>query len=67
VQIGDGCHLGALAVVAPAVSIGDRCVVGAHSFVKHDVADRTVVAGTPARVVGRVVGDDDDVRIETGR
>lgn len=64
VRIGDGCHLGALAVVAPGVTIGDRCVVGAHSFVKHDVADRTVVAGTPARVIGRVVGDGDEVRIE---
>lgn len=66
VSIGNGCHLGGLAVIAPGVTIGDRCVVGAHSFVKHDVADRTVVVGTPARVVGRVIGDGDDVCIEAG-
>jgi acetyltransferase-like isoleucine patch superfamily enzyme len=64
VRIGDGCHLGGLSVVAPGVAIGDRCVVGAHSFVKQDVPDRTVVAGTPARVIGRVVGDGEDVHIE---
>ena len=67
VRIGDGCHLGALAVVGPGVTIGDRCVVGAHSFVKADVADRTGVAGTPARVVARGVGDGEDVRIERVR
>ncbi len=67
VCIGDGCHVGALSVVAPGVTIGDRCVVGAQSFVKQDVADRSVVAGTPAHVVGRVVGDGEDVRIETVR
>jgi serine acetyltransferase len=67
VRVGNGCHLGALAVIAPGVTIGDRCVVGAHSFVKQDVPDRTVVAGTPARVVGRVVGDGEDVHIDRGR
>lgn len=64
VRVGDGCHLGALAVVAPGVTVGERCVIGAHSFVKQDVPDRTVVAGAPARVIGRVVGDGEDVRIE---
>ena len=28
VSIGDGCHIGAQSVVAPGVTIGDRCVVG---------------------------------------
>lgn len=64
VAIGDGCHVGGLAVVAPGVTVGERCVIGAHSFVKHDVTDRTVVAGVPARVIGRVAGDGDDLRIE---
>jgi acetyltransferase-like isoleucine patch superfamily enzyme len=64
VVIGDGCHVGALAVVAPGVAIGERGVVGANSFVKDDVPDRAVVAGSPARVVGRVVGDGADVHLE---
>ena len=66
VTIGDGCHVGALSVIVRGVTIGDRCVVGAQSFVNDDVPDRTVVAGTPARVIGRVVGDGADTVIETG-
>ncbi len=63
VSIGDGCHIGALAVVAAGVSIGDQVVVGAHSFVNRDVPSRTVVGGVPARRIGRVEGDGTDVRV----
>lgn len=66
VRIGDGCHLGALSVVARGVSIGDRCVIGAQSFVNHDVPEGSVVAGAPARLLGRVVGEGADVAIVTG-
>jgi serine acetyltransferase len=45
------------------ISIGDYCVVGANSFVNKDVASRTVVGGTPARPIGRIVGKGKDVRI----
>ena len=54
VQIGDCCHIGALSVIGRGVSIGPRCVVGAHSFVNADVEPETVVAGAPARPIGRV-------------
>jgi acetyltransferase-like isoleucine patch superfamily enzyme len=63
VVIGHGCHLGAQSVVAPAVSIGDHCVVGTNSFVNRSLPDRSVVVGSPARVVGRVEGDGADVRV----
>ncbi|MEY2398571.1 MAG: hypothetical protein QOJ00_1745 [Actinomycetota bacterium] len=63
VTVGDGCHLGAQSIVAPAVSIGDRCVVGANSFVNRSLEPRSVAVGTPARVVGRVEGEGDDVRV----
>ncbi len=66
VSVGDGCHLGAESIVVHGVTIGDRCVVGANSFVNADVPDRAVVAGSPARVVGRVVGEGEDVALEVG-
>jgi acetyltransferase-like isoleucine patch superfamily enzyme len=51
VHIGAGSWLGAGAVVLPGVTIGDHVVVGAGCVVTRDVADRSVVAGNPARVV----------------
>lgn len=65
VAVGDGCHLGAQSIVAPGVTIGERCVIGANSFVNRPVVARSVVAGSPARVVGRVEGEGDEVRIVT--
>lgn len=66
VSIGDGCHLGALSVVVRGVTIGDRCVVGANSFVNADVPDRAIVVGSPARPVGMVVGDGEEVELRIG-
>jgi acetyltransferase-like isoleucine patch superfamily enzyme len=60
-SIGDWCHIGAGVIVAKGVTIGDHVVVGAGAFVNRDVAPRSVVAGVPARPIGRVVttGDGD--------
>lgn len=63
-RIGDHCHLGAAAVVAKGVSIGHHSVIGACAFVNRDVDPFSVVAGVPARRIGRVVvADDGDVSL----
>ncbi|MBI5365516.1 MAG: transferase, partial [Planctomycetes bacterium] len=53
VVIGDGCDLGAGAIVLPGVTVGAGAVVGAGSVVTRDVPPRTVVVGAPARAVRR--------------
>lgn len=53
-EIGDCCFLGPHTVVAMGVTIAAHCVVGAHSFVNRDVPEYSIVAGTPARVVGTI-------------
>lgn len=55
VTIEDHCHVGAQAVVAKGVTIGHHSVVGACAFVNRDVPPHTIVAGVPARPIGRVV------------
>lgn len=65
VSVGSGCHLGAASIVLPGATIGERCVVGAGSVVKGPVPDRTVVAGTPARPIGKVHGSGDETVVET--
>lgn len=63
VSIGARTYIGPHAVLAGGVSIGSLSVIGACSFVNRSVPNRVVVAGAPARVIGVVEGDDDDVRI----
>jgi len=53
-HVGNDCWLGANVVVTSGVTIGDRSVVGANSVVTEDVPPFSVVAGSPARVIGSV-------------
>jgi UDP-2-acetamido-3-amino-2,3-dideoxy-glucuronate N-acetyltransferase len=47
-------RVGGGSVLLPGVTIGRNAFVGAGSVVTRDVADFTMVAGNPARVVGKV-------------
>lgn len=63
VSVGDCCHIGAQSIILPGVTIGSQCVVAANSLVNRPVPSMTVVAGTPARAIGRVEGEGEAVRI----
>ena len=48
-----GASIGSNATILAGVTIGDGALVGAGAVVTRDVPERTIVAGVPARVVGR--------------
>jgi acetyltransferase-like isoleucine patch superfamily enzyme len=48
-RIGSGVYIGPNAVIAMGVTVGDRVVIGAMSFVNRDVPDGAKVYGSPAR------------------
>jgi acetyltransferase-like isoleucine patch superfamily enzyme len=51
VRIGDGCWIGARAMILPGVTLGKRVLVAAGAVVTRDVPDDCLVAGNPAKVV----------------
>jgi acetyltransferase-like isoleucine patch superfamily enzyme len=51
VRIGDGCWIGARAVILPGVTIGRGAVVAAGAVVVSDVPPDTMVGGVPARAI----------------
>jgi maltose O-acetyltransferase len=55
IAVGDNVWIGAGAIVAAGVTIGDDSVVGAASVVLRDVPARVLVGGNPARVLRRLV------------
>lgn len=59
VLIGDCTVIGSQSIIGCGVTIGNHCVVGAHSFVNKDIPDGYIAAGTPARLIGEVVINDD--------
>ena len=57
VEIADGAWLGENVVIFPGIRVGVGAVVSANSVVTKDVADRTLVAGVPARSLRRFGSD----------
>jgi acetyltransferase-like isoleucine patch superfamily enzyme len=55
VRIGNGCWIGAKAVILMNVELGDRCVVGAGAVVTRSFPADSVVVGVPARPIERGV------------
>jgi lipopolysaccharide O-acetyltransferase len=51
ITIGDNVWLADNVIVLAGVTIGDNCVVGAHSLVRGDLPPNSICAGNPARVL----------------
>lgn len=57
VRIGDYVFIGTRATILPGVTIGQGAVVAAGAVVTRDVQDFEIVAGVPARPIGRRPSD----------
>jgi maltose O-acetyltransferase len=51
VTVGDGCWIGAQAVVLPGVTVGAGCVIASGAVVTDDCDSNGLYAGVPARLV----------------
>ena len=57
IKIGEECWVAARSFIGPGVEIGDAAVVGAGSVVMTSVDAETIVAGNPAKFVGKRTRD----------
>lgn len=53
VTIGNNVFIGGRSIILYDVTIGDNVIIGAGSAVTRDIPSGSVVAGCPARVIGR--------------
>jgi acetyltransferase-like isoleucine patch superfamily enzyme len=51
------CKIGSHSVIMPGVTIGEKAVIGAFSFVNIDVPDNVVAAGVPVKVIKNIEGE----------
>lgn len=63
VVIGDCVYIGGQCIVTAGVQIGPRVVVTANSLVIRPVAAGSIVGGTPAKPLGRVEGEGENVKL----
>ena len=64
VVVGSCVFVGAQSVIVRGVSIGDHSLVSANATVVNDVPSYSIVAGTPAKIIGRVCLNHDGVKLE---
>ena len=55
VKIGNNTVIGYNSVIMSGVTVGDRVIVAANSVVTHDVDDRWIVGGVPAKKIKQLV------------
>lgn len=51
VKIGNDVFIGINSIILPGVTIGSNVIIGAGSVVTKDIADNSVVVGSPAKVI----------------
>ena len=59
----DRSFIGTYAVILKGVTLGDQCVVAAGAVVRHSFPSRTIIAGNPAKRIGEVTVDGDEVQL----
>lgn len=63
VKIGNCCFIGVQSVITKNVEIGNHCVVQANSLVNKSFPDYSIIAGSPAKKVGEVIVEGDEVTL----
>jgi len=63
-KIGNCCYIGPNAIIQKGIEIGDHCIIGANSFVNRNIPSHSMAVGSPARIIGKIKIDGEEVKIE---
>lgn len=63
-SVGDSCFIGPQTIIQNGVNIGNNCLVAANSFVSKDVPPHSIAGGSPAKIIGRVLIENDEVTLQ---
>jgi acetyltransferase-like isoleucine patch superfamily enzyme len=63
-KIGNNCYLAPNALITKGVRIGNFCVIAANSFVNESFPDYSIIAGVPAKQIGLVKFEGDNIEFE---
>ncbi len=55
VKIDNNCYIAPMCIISKGVTIGECSVVAANSFVNTSFDSHSIIAGTPAKLIGKVV------------
>ncbi|AIT62975.1 acyltransferase [Coxiella burnetii] len=64
VTIGNCCYIAPQSIIKMGIKIGDHSIIGANSFVNTNVPAYSIVAGSPAKVIGKVEIINDKVNLK---
>lgn len=53
ISIGNNVYIGNCAIIMPGVTIGNNVIIGAGSVVTKSFTDNVVIAGNPAKIIGK--------------
>lgn len=64
VYIGNNVYVGPHSVISKSVTLGDFVVVAAQSFVNKSFPDFAIIAGTPAKHIGNVIINNNEIQFK---
>ena len=60
VNVGNGCWIGASAIIMPNVNLGEYCIVAANSYVNKSYPPFSIIGGSPAKLIRFFTAEEKD-------